>query len=322
MGRFELLREIGRGAFGVVYEARDRELGRSVAFKAVRAGGQSSQRDELLAEAEAAAKLSHPNIVHLYDYGRCEHGPYLILELLRGETLDERLRRGPLPLREALRVAVEVSRGVAHAHRQGVVHRDLKPGNVFLCDDGQVKVLDFGLALVFGRAGLAGGTPAYMAPEQARGEIGDERSDVYALGAMLVEVLTGRLPYDPKGERGVPPGGAAPGIPGTPSALGRILDRMLAREAGERPASGQEALEALAALQKVVEPRRRAVVAWALAACAAAAAVGLALRPPRIPAGRLSWRWRTRTTAPATRTSTAPGSSSSRRWSSRGACPS
>ncbi|HEU4383925.1 MAG TPA: protein kinase [Anaeromyxobacteraceae bacterium] len=287
VGRFELLREIGRGAFGVVWEARDRELGRSVAFKAVRAGVHVVGGDELLAEAEAAAKLAHPNIVHLYDYGRCEHGPYLILELLRGETLDERLRRGPLTLREALRVAVEVSRGLAHAHGQGVVHRDLKPGNVYLCDDGQVKVLDFGLALVFGRTGLAGGTPAYMAPEQARGQIGDQRSDVYALGAMVVELLTGRLPYDPRGERGVPAGGTPPELPGIPAALARILGRMLAREPEERPANGEEALLALAALQKAMEPRRRVWVAWTLAACAAAAAAALALRPQRLPAGRL-----------------------------------
>ncbi|HEY6098519.1 MAG TPA: serine/threonine-protein kinase, partial [Anaeromyxobacter sp.] len=166
IGRFEILREIGRGGFGVVYEARDTELGRSVAFKAIRAGSSDAVRElRALAEAEAAARLAHPNIVHLYDVGRCERGPFLIMELLHGETLDERLARtGPFKVREAVHVATEIARGLAHAHEQGVVHRDLKPGNVFLCQDGQVKVLDFGLAHVFGRRGMDGGTPAYMAP--------------------------------------------------------------------------------------------------------------------------------------------------------------
>jgi serine/threonine protein kinase len=135
VGRFQLLREVGRGGFGVVYEAKDRDLGRSVAFKALRAGTRVALREErLLRQAEAAARLSHPNIVTLYELGRCEQGPYLVMEMLRGETLEQRLERGPIPLREALRIAVEVTTGVAHAHAQGVVHRDLKPGNVFLCD--------------------------------------------------------------------------------------------------------------------------------------------------------------------------------------------
>src|SRR5512147_314559 len=169
-GRFELVREIGRGGFGIVYEARDRQLGRTVAFKAVRAGERAALREErLVREAEAAARLSHPNIVTLHDVGRTDHGPYLVLELLRGETLADRLDHGPLGVREALRVAVEIARGLAHAHGEGVVHRDLKPANVFLLEDGQVKLLDFGLAHALGRRRQDGGTPEYMAPEQWRG---------------------------------------------------------------------------------------------------------------------------------------------------------
>jgi serine/threonine protein kinase len=138
VGRFELVRELGHGGFGVLWEARDRELGRSVAFKAVRAGGKTAAREErLFKEAEAADRLQHPNIVTLHDVGRAEQGPYLILELLDGRTLAERSAQGTLPLREALRIGVEVAKGVAHAHAHGVVHRDLSPGNVFLCDDGQ-----------------------------------------------------------------------------------------------------------------------------------------------------------------------------------------
>jgi serine/threonine protein kinase len=172
IGRFELVREVGRGGFGVVYEAKDRDLGRTVAFKAVLPGDRPDvAEDRLLREAEAAARLSHPNIVTIHDVGRSEFGPYLILELLHGNTLARRLQFGPVPFREALRIGLDVARGLAHAHAQGVVHRDLTPGNVFLCDDGQVKLLDLGMAHAFGRRKLEGGTPAYMAPEQwsARG---------------------------------------------------------------------------------------------------------------------------------------------------------
>jgi hypothetical protein len=122
VGRFELVREIGRGGFGVVWEAKDRDLGRSVAFKAVRAGGRTAVREErLLREAEAAARLSHPNLVTLFDLGRSEHGPYLVLELLQGRTLEERIAQGSLSVREAVRVGLEVAKGVAHAHTQGAL---------------------------------------------------------------------------------------------------------------------------------------------------------------------------------------------------------
>ncbi len=286
IGRFELGRELGRGGFGVVYEARDVELGRSVAFKAVRSGASDAVREQrALAEAEAAARLAHPNIVHLYDVGRCDRGPFLIMELLRGETLDERLGRGPLPVREAVRIAAEIARGVAHAHVQGVLHRDLKPGNVFVCDDGQVKVLDFGLAHVFGKGGIAGGTPAYMAPEQAAGEVGDERADVYALGVIAHELVAGRRPFA-DGEPGVGAGGRAPELR-APAPLAKLVARMLARDPTARPASAVEVQAQLAAIQKSMEPKRLLWAAWAVAAAALLAAGALALRAHPLPPGRL-----------------------------------
>jgi serine/threonine protein kinase len=198
--RFELAREISRGGFGVVLEAWDRQLTRHVAFKVLRPARRSRTElgdASLREEAEVAARLHHPNIVTVFDVGSCMAGPYVILELLQGETLAARLQRGVLSAREAVRVAVEMARGLEHAHRAGVVHRDLKPSNVFLCEDGSVKLLDFGVALVMGsdRSGAAG-TPAYMAPEVLRGARGDERSDVFGLGAVLFEMLTGRLPYE------------------------------------------------------------------------------------------------------------------------------
>ena len=159
IGRFEIGRELGRGGFGVVYQARDRELGREVAFKLVPCAGPRAADERILREAEAAANLLHPNVVTLFDVGRCEHGTYLVLELLRGRTIADRLQEGPLPPRQALHVAVQVARGLAHAHAHGVVHRDLAPANLFLCEDGAVKVLDFGLARAFGCPRPGGGTP-------------------------------------------------------------------------------------------------------------------------------------------------------------------
>ncbi len=250
VGRFELVREVGRGGFGVVWEARDRELGRSVAFKAVRAGSRSELCEErLLREAEAAARLSHPNLVTLHDVGRAPEGAYLVMELLHGQTLADRLALGPVSPREAVRIATEVARGVAHAHAHGVIHRDLKPANVFICDDGRVKVLDFGMAHAFGRRRAEGGTSGYMAPEQAEGAPEDERTDVYALGIILHELLTGERPAT-----GASPSGRAQllEVPGAP-ALGGLVDRMLARRPVDRPRDGAAVLEPLAALARQLD---------------------------------------------------------------------
>ncbi|HET8733503.1 MAG TPA: serine/threonine-protein kinase, partial [Anaeromyxobacteraceae bacterium] len=290
VGRFEIREEIGRGGFGAVYAAFDPELGRDVALKTLRPQrtGRALSTDWIRKEAEAVARLNHPCIVTLHDVGTCPAGPYLVMELLRGETLAQRLEKGPLPLDEALRVADEVARGLTHAHAHGVLHRDLKPANAFLCEDGSVKILDFGLAHLLGSGDAgSGGTPAFMAPEQARGEPVDERADVYALGTMLFQLLTGSVPYDPRKERGVPPGGHAPEVPKAPPALARLLDRMLARDPAARMASGQEAHAALSALRKMREPRRRAWLAWSLASVALVAAVSFAFRPPKIPPGRI-----------------------------------
>jgi tetratricopeptide (TPR) repeat protein len=299
-GRFELLREIGRGGFGVVYEARDRELGRTVAFKAVRAGERAALREErLVREAEAAARLSHPNIVTLHDVGRTEHGPYLVLELLRGQPLADRLEQGPIPVREALRIGVETAKGLAHAHEAGVVHRDLKPANVFLREDGQVKLLDFGLAHALGRRRQDGGTPAFMAPEQWKGAPEDERTDVFALGVLLFRMLAGELPF-PDDDEGrallssrPPPALDVPEVP----ALGALVSRMLRKDPVERPRDGAAVLAALSAFQRELDQtpsgpsapararrrgRGRAVALGVSAAAIALAAViagVLALRP-------------------------------------------
>jgi formylglycine-generating enzyme required for sulfatase activity/dienelactone hydrolase len=289
IGRYELVREIGRGGFGVVWEARDRELGRAVAFKAVRAGERLAAREErLLQEAEAAARLAHPNIVTLFDVGRCEHGPFLIEELLRGQTLAARLEQGPLPAREALRIAVEIAKGLAHAHDHGVVHRDLKPENVFLCDDGQVKVLDLGMAHAFGHRVLPGGTRSFMAPEQWRGAPEDERTDVFALGVILFRMLAGELPFHGDGSESARGARHAPTLKvPDPPGLAPLVRRMLDGDPVARPRDASEVLAALTSFQRESErgaaaapvpsawPRARSrwVIAFALATVLAAVAM-------------------------------------------------
>jgi serine/threonine protein kinase len=228
VGRFEVLRELGRGAFGVVYEARDRRLGRMVALKVVRPGRAEVGESKVVREAEAIARLTHPNLITLHDVGKSEHGPYLVFELLRGKTLEERMRGGPLPVEEAVHAAVEVARGLAHAHAEGVVHRDLKPSNVFVTDRGLVKILDFGMAHAFGRRRLSGGTPAYMAPEQWEDAPQDERTDVFALGVMLYRMLSGEYPFPESGGQWSAGPSKAPvlDVPGAPG-LSMLVARML-----------------------------------------------------------------------------------------------
>ncbi len=234
--RYELGRELGRGSFGVVHEARDLDRDRLVAFKVVRPGKSEVAADQLRREADTIARLSHPNLVALLDAGRCEAGPYLVLELLRGRTLKERLRDGPMSPGDALRIALEVAQGLAHAHGRGVVHRDLKPSNVFLCDDGSVRLLDFGLAHAFGRRRLDGGTPDFMAPEQWRGAPEDERTDVFALGVLLYRLLSGELPFPDDGGKSAASSRPAPRleVPDLPG-LGGVLAQMLEKDPVDRP---------------------------------------------------------------------------------------
>jgi tetratricopeptide (TPR) repeat protein len=250
VGRFEILREIGRGGFGAVYAALDLELGRTVAVKTLRPGRtrHDLSADWIGKEAEAVARLDHPSIVTLFEVGMCRSGPYLVEELLRGETLEERLSRGPLPADEALDVAVEIAKALAHAHSRGVLHRDLKPGNVFLTREARVKLLDFGLAHLLGSRGApSAGTPAYMAPEQARGEPGDERADVFAAGAVLFEALSGRRPFEvEEGRTAALADGPAPRLPGrAPRTLALALAQALSPDPAARFRNGQAWLEAL-----------------------------------------------------------------------------
>lgn len=290
-GRFELLREVGRGGYGSVWEARDTELKRRVAFKAIRTSSRAAADEQALSEAEVAAHLSHPNIVTLHDVGRSEHGVYLVMELLSGRDLGAVVAAGALPAAEAVRIATEVARALAHAHERGVLHRDLTPGNVFVCDGGLVKLLDLGLSGVHGRGEASpsgqAGTPGFTPPERVRGEPEDARSDLYGLGALLHLMLTGtrRAPED---------GGAVDvrRIPGPP-ALGMLVARLLSPDPEGRPGSAaavREALEEVSAELRGATvtrgerhpPRRRRVLAASAVALFLVVAAVLAGRRPAV----------------------------------------
>jgi tetratricopeptide (TPR) repeat protein len=281
VGRFVLQRLLGHGGFGVVWEAVDPDLQRPVAVKVVKPGTSLAARgaEWMRREAEAVARLNHPNIVTVHDFGTCEAGPFLVFELLSGQSLDARLEQRDLTFEETLRIAIRVARALVHAHQAGVVHRDLKPGNVFVTGGGHVKVLDFGLAHLFGRTGPGeGGTPAFMAPEQWRGEPGDARTDLFAFGAMLHAMLSdGAVPYSTRsGRSAVMSPGPTPVLPmsAAPWRLRRLVRRCLERDPARRPQSAQQVLAELTALQHSIDGRWRRRLLGALGAVAAGALLG------------------------------------------------
>lgn len=260
IGAYEILEEAGRGGMGVVYRARDTRLGRDVAVKCVAEGASASQRARLEHEARLAARLAHPSIATIY---ALEEAPaagsepgqlYLISEFVAGETLRTRLARGPLPERDLMRFARAIADGLAAAHHEDIAHGDLKPENVVVRADGQIKILDFGLAEmrrepapVVPREALTG-TPGYMAPEQLRGQPADPRADVFAFGVLLFEMATGRHPF--AGDRGAMleaalSSRAAYEAADLPASVAAIVRRALSPDPAARYASGAALADAL-----------------------------------------------------------------------------
>ena len=205
-GRYKLSSAAGRGGMGVVFKAEDTKLRRTVALKFLpeEIGRDPEAKERFLREAQAAAILDHPNICPVYEVDESEGEMFLTMAFVEGRSLKDRIAEGRLPLIEALNIAVQVSEGLKAAHERGVVHRDVKPANIMISREGQVRVTDFGLASVEGGVDLTRpqtvlGTPGYMSPEQARGEKTDARTDVWSFGCTLFEMATGRRPFT--GER-------------------------------------------------------------------------------------------------------------------------
>ena len=281
LGHYRLLDAIGEGGMGVVYRAENAFTGQMVALKVMRpeVACDVEARGRFLREAQAAAGLDHPNVVRVHTAGEADGTPYIDMQLLRGESLRDRLDRdGPLPVPALLKVGAELADGLAAAHLKGLVHRDVKPANVFLADEPaapggwRAVLLDLGLARRaddrdrITATGISPGTPAYMSPEQKGGESPSPAHDIYSLGLLLYEAATGRRPVGPA----EPPRQRNPAVPEAASAL---IVRMLAADAAARPASAREVAEAF---RRLIEPGKDATEVTAAPA-----------PPPR----RRRWPW-------------------------------
>ncbi len=258
-GRYELGPMIGEGGMGRVHRGFDRTLGRPVAVKILAAPHDRAFVERFRREARSAARLANPNVVAVYDTGSDGGTHFIVTELVEGETLADRIRReGRMPQDRAVEIATEIARALAGAHEIGLVHRDVKPGNVMLAATGEVKVVDFGIARAAGgesltRTGLVMGSVPYLSPEQAEGPAGDERSDLYALGCVLFEMLTGYPPFvGPPMTVLYRHAHASPPVPSdlapVSPALERIVLRLLEKDPAARFGSASELADALETL--------------------------------------------------------------------------
>ena len=257
--RYEILQVIGEGGMAIVYKALDHRLNRNVAVKIMREDMLADEefRSRFCAEAHAVAMLSHPNIVAVYDVSHSDAMEYIVMELVEGITLRQYMdRRGALAWHEVLHFTKQIAKAIAHAHERGIIHRDIKPQNVMMLRDGTVKVADFGIAAleneIYENNGQAVGSIHYIAPEQARGECPDARSDVYSLGVVMYEMLTGHKPYegDTIAEIAVKHMNADPEpphelVPDIPPELERITLKAMSAPINERYQSANELLDDL-----------------------------------------------------------------------------
>jgi serine/threonine protein kinase len=269
VGKYKVLAKIGEGAMGEVYRAHDPFLNRHVAIKTINPslGHDPQFRGRFEREAQAAAQLNHPHIITVYDFGKEEGITYIVMELLEGHDLKEAIGAGLfVSLRDKLGLMQQVCDGVAYAHTKGIIHRDLKPGNIHIQPNGQAKVLDFGLARIptseMTRAGTVLGTPHYMSPEQVRGEKADARSDVFSLGAIFYEVLTGWRPFAEDSsdrvykrilEEEVTP--VRQWAPQTPDVVAAVVERALSKDPAQRYANAGAMAAMLRRVQQSLPPR-------------------------------------------------------------------
>jgi serine/threonine protein kinase len=285
IGHYRVLGKLGEGGMGVVYRARDEKLDREVALKFLppELASNREARQRLLQEARAASRLSHPNIATIYEVGETDGTPFIALELVTGESLKQVIERGRLPRARLENIARQIAAGLNEAHQAGVLHRDIKPGNIMVDAKGRVKILDFGLAVFAARERgpeetaenyitrtatqlSTGGTVPYMPPEQLRGEVTDARSDIFSFGVLLYQSLTGRLPFP--GETAVdilhailrqPPTPLRSLLPDVPGDWERLVERCLAKAPEQRFPSMQEVSDALAALAADSKPAEKSV---------------------------------------------------------------
>jgi serine/threonine protein kinase len=205
LGRFEVVGELGQGAMGIVYKAKDPLIDRTVALKTISLNVVEDEKEEyerrFYQEAKAAGRLNHQNIVTIYDVGKSGDIAYIAMEFLEGRELRDVLNEEPLlPIDQVLDIVIQIAQGLAYAHEYGIVHRDIKPSNIMCVRDGHVKITDFGIARMTSasvrtQTGLVLGSPKYMSPEQVLGQSIDSRSDIFSLGVMLYEMLTGQVPF-------------------------------------------------------------------------------------------------------------------------------
>src|ERR1700730_14527795 len=271
-GRYEVVAELGRGAMGVVYKARDPQIERIVAVKTVSMWGQEIEEEtdfrmRFLNEAQAAGRLHHAGSVSIFDVGEIpdNRDQYIVLEYVAGESLNRILaREKKLPLAKALKFAEEIAEALDYAHQQGVVHRDIKPGNILITEDGHAKIADFGIAKLnlahFTLPGRVMGTPAYMAPEQLSGEGVDGRSDLFSLGVILYAMVTGHSPFQGNSATTVcfkvanrEPVAATAFDLNLPHELEEVISRAMAKDPEERYQTGAAFAEDLRQLQQVFE---------------------------------------------------------------------
>jgi tRNA A-37 threonylcarbamoyl transferase component Bud32 len=288
-GRYEILAELGRGAMGIVYKARDPKINRVVAVKTISLAGQAPEeeleyRERFFREAEAAGRLSHPGIVTIFDVGEEPEtrAPYIVMEFVNGPSLEKLLAgdEHTLPLETALQLTLELAEALDCAHGQGVVHRDLKPANILITEDGHAKIADFGVAKLnlanFTLAGRTLGTPAYMSPEQLRGDAVDGRSDLFSLGVVLYTVLTGYRPFQGNSAATVSfkvvnrdPVPASVLDTDLPPGLDYIIARAMAKDPSQRYQRGMEMVLDIQEMRAGREPWSKTKQQGAFAAVAA-----------------------------------------------------
>ncbi len=274
ISHYKVLEKVGEGGMGVVYKAEDTRLGRTVALKFLAAHllKDAESRKRFDREAKAVAALNHPNICTIHEIDEAEGRTFLALEFIEGESLQARIERGPLPLEDALDLARQAADGLEAAHEKGVVHRDIKPGNLLITPKGQLKILDFGLALLTEGSKLTQldttlGTIAYMSPEQTMAADTDSRTDIWALGVVLYEMVSGRLPFRGDYDRAVmysitseEPEPLTALRTGVPMELEWLINKCLAKQPDGRYQNAADLIVDLTALRKKMESGKSTIV--------------------------------------------------------------